>query len=189
MSEQSGGAAANKNGRQLEEMIDNLLRLKGFSPTRAATLAECLAQRGTLPGYVEAGWFSRRCRVPLTANYHPSGKRHALVDFVVNTTVGGLVVLSAKSQTSGGSAQEKLEYEVQQLIATEYPAALAIIGEGWSMEVLAQLWERSRHFGGGRIYLFRSIEKLSAWISAGLPVAGGTTTYSTVFARWCDREP
>lgn len=188
------GALAVKSGMAAEEMIRSMLRVAGYRLTIAKTLSELQAERRGL--FPETGCYAFKCKVPLVASYH-CGKHHAEVDFVVCTPVGEYVLISSKRQNSNGSAEEKLEYELQQLIATELPAAMFVMGPvkgrdaetGWSLHVLQQIWERARHFGGSRLLLFRKVERLQAWISNKMPVRSGAITASAIFDQYCDREP
>jgi phage terminase large subunit GpA-like protein len=189
------GARAVANGLVLEDAIRSALRVEGYTALRADSLGELTSKRTGL--FPEAGCFAQQCHVPLTADCHAGRNRRARVDFVALTRDGETVLVSAKSQTSDGSAEQKLEYEIRDLLSTELPAAMLVHGPvkgrdaatGWTLEVLEKIWERTRADGGNRILLFRTIERLQAWIHAGLPVRGRGRTASTVFAEFCDREP
>jgi hypothetical protein len=106
---------------------------------------------------------------------------------VYNGRVGDHVLLSIRSQVEGGSAEEKLEYEIQNLMATPIPAAMLVYGpargrdgeEGWREHVLRVVWERAKPLGANRVYLVRSAEKFSRWLEGGPPVAGrGRTAFA-----------
>ncbi len=191
----SQGAKAVANGRILEEAIRSALRLGAYTGVKAYTLTELESKRNGL--FPETGCFAHQCAVPLIADCHAGKNRKATVDFVVLSLHGEIVLISAKSQTSDGTAEQKLEYEIRDLLSTELPAAMLVYGpikhldadEGWTLEVLQKIWERTRADGGNRILLFRSIEKLQTWIHAGLPVRGRGRTASAIFAEFCDREP
>jgi len=182
-----GGRRAALNGHRLQEAINRQLILLGYRPNRAASLAEFKSSRETL--YPTAGQFAEQCKVPLVAPYHRGRNRFATVDFLNLTGANEFVILSLKSQSSQGTADQKLEYEVQQLIATELPAAMLVYGDGWHPEVLHEIWERAQHYGSSRVLLFRRIERLTAWMQAGMQVAGHGATSADIFAHYCDREP
>ena len=100
-----------------------------------------------------------------------------------------MVLLSSKSQQSSGSAEEKLWYEIQQLISTELPAAMFVSGNGFRQFFLEEVWELTRHYGGSRVYLFRTVERLARWLRDGVPVSGQGVRNSDIWAEYCDREP
>ena len=181
------GALANQSGRHHEQSIRALLRAKGYTPVKARSLGELRGQRKGL--YTEAGCFAEQCEVPLIAPYHQGRDRRVTVDFAVWTPGEQAVLLSVKSQESAGSADEKLEYEVSKLIATELPAALFVHGDGFRQAVLEEVWERGRHHGNSRVLLFRTYPKLLHWIEDGMPVAGRGTTNSEIFMRYADLAP
>jgi len=177
-------------------MIRNLLQIQGYSRNyHAKTLEQLKEARTTL--FPVNGQFAEQCKVRLLAPYHLGADRRALVDFVMLNRGDDVVLLSIKSQQSDGTADEKLEFETQQLIATEQPAAMLVFGPvrgrdaetGWRLHVLEEIWERARHFGSGRVLLFRNTEKLTRWIQHGMPVAGRGTTSAEIFSRYCDRQP
>lgn len=192
---EKGGQTAVFNGLRCQEIIRNLLLLQGYCRNRAVSLEELRASRMTL--FPVRGQFAEQCKVRLLAPYHQRENRHALVDFVAITRLDDIVLLSIKSQHSNGTAEQKLEYEIQQLIATELPAAMLVFGpirgrddiSGWSPDVLGEIWERARYYGSNRVLLFRTPEKLTNWIQEGMPVGGRGITSAEIFARYCDREP
>lgn len=192
----SGGANANYNGDKHQRMVREILIGKGYIRSNARTLEDFKAAKYTL--YPAPGQWCEQCRVPLVSPYHQGRNRAAVVDCLVHSNAGDFINVSLKSQQVNGSAEQKLEFEIQQLIATELPSAMLVIGpvkgrdgpEGWSPDVLGEIWERTRHFGSSRILLFRTIEeKFMRWINAGTPVGGRGRTISDVFAEFCDREP
>ncbi len=184
---QSQGAKAVANGLVVEEAIRSTLRLQCFTPVRAATLAELRSKGNGL--FPESGCFATHCDVPLKAPYHAGKNRTARVDFAIITLHGDEVLLSIKSQQTSGTTDEKLEFETQQLIATELPSILLVHGNGFRLHLLEEIWERTKWFGEKRVYLFRDIDRLTRWIRDGLPVAGRGRTFSDIFAEYCDREP
>ncbi len=191
-----GGARASNNGRNAQNMIRELLLIKGWtSVPYVHTLEALLHSKQTL--FPVPGQFVEQCEVPLIAPYHRGSDRIAMLDFVCLTKLESVVLLSIKSQHSSGTAEQKLEYEIQQLIATEQPAAMFVYGplrgrdapSGWTTNVLGEIWERAQHWGSNRVLLFRHVEKLTRWIEAGMPTAGRGKTNASVFAEFCDREP
>jgi hypothetical protein len=197
MHELSQGAKAVQNGRIVENTIASLLRLKGLVKVPAGSLESLRASRQGL--WAEQGCFCQQCGVPLVAPCHRSTyNAKARVDFLIYTLAQDFVIISSKSQCSDGTAEEKLEFEIHQLIDTEIPAAMLVYGpmrgqggatQGWSPDVLKPTWARAQHYGNNRIYLFRSVDRLTRWIEAGLPIARGGRTNSSISAEFCDREP
>lgn len=191
----SQGAVAVFNGLRAQTLVKQFLLLGGYQHSPARFLTELQAQKGSL--YDVTGQFADQCKVPLVAPYHQGRNRMVTVDFVILAKSGDVILLSVKSQRSDGSADEKLEFEVQQLIATELPAAMIVLGPiqgrdgptGWRPAVLGEIWERARYYGSNRVLLFRTGEKLSRWIQAGMPVGGRGVTNAQIFAEYCDREP
>jgi hypothetical protein len=185
----TGGALAVRNGESVATIVREMLSLRGYRKNPEKTLKLFDESHNELfPG---EGQYAEKIQVPLIAHYHRGAKRFAEADFFVYTLTGFSVLISVKSQHSDGTAEEKLEYEYQQLLATEIPVAMFVFGpirgvdakHGWNSEVLCQVWERARHFGGSGIYLFRKPEKLAAWIDDGFPLPRGRETYSSIFAR------
>lgn len=84
-----------------------------------------------------------RCGIPFSSQVHvggkPGGGRHR-VDHVVHRGNGQDLLVSCKTQTSTGTAEEKLPFELMKLAHTvtddmkrwgEY-AVLVVAGDGWS---------------------------------------------------------
>jgi hypothetical protein len=190
-----GGARANFNGRNAQQMIATLLRHAGYQYSTMHTLEGLKNTPTTMWGMGQQ--FTSECYVPLIAPYHQGRDRKARVDFVVQKPSEDLVLVSVKSQDSNGSAEQKLEYEIQQLVATELPAAMIVLGPvrgrdaktGWNHDVLCEIWERAKYYGASRVLLFRSVGKLEKWIKEGLPTGGRGVTPAAIFAQYCDREP
>ena len=191
----TGGQKANDHGERAKSIVRNMLRLRGFEPRLARTLAELQATKSSL--FSPPGQFAEGCLVPLRAPWHRRTDLSTKVDFVILLGSGHTVLLNIKSQHSDGSAEHKLEYVIQQLISTELPSALLVLGpirgqdddHGWSLDVLGPIWDRAMHYGGSRVFLFRTPERLTTWIQAGMPVGDRGVTSAEVFARFCDREP
>jgi hypothetical protein len=189
-----GGCAAD-NGNRAQRIVRELLGLKGYHRCPfVSTLGQLLEAKGTL--YPVAGQFAEQCRVPLIARCYRPGRLTA-VDFVVLSRCEQPILLSIKSQHSNGTAEQKLDCEMLQLIGTEQPAAMLVYGPlrgrdgdcGWSPDYLGEFWERARDYGASRLFLFRSVERLGRWIEAGLPTPSRGKTASEIFAEFCNREP
>ena len=184
-----------RNGIHAQEMIKNMLSIAHFQHSRAKTLEEFIQCKETL--FPVAGQYADECYVPLNAPWHQKKQRKARVDFLIMPQSRELVVVSVKSQQVNGTAEGKLEYECQQLISTQLPAAMLVIGpikgrdskEGWTLEVLEQIWERVRYYSNDQILLFRTDAKIRRWFKEGLPVARQGKTTSQIFNLYCDLEP
>lgn len=192
----SQGGRAAFNGMIFEKEVFASLRAQGYTFLKDVHHLDGIKVRtGHL--FPETGCFAKQVAVPLTAPYHTAKNRHAVVDFLIHTPDREFVVLSIKSQQVNGTAEEKLEFELHQLVASELPSGLLVVGPlrgrdgklGFSPDVLGPFWDRIHHFGERRIYPFRSNLKLCHWIRSGLPVAGKGRTYSSLIAEYCDREP
>jgi hypothetical protein len=189
------GARAVENGRLIEKMIESHLCALGYLPNRYGHSVDALVRAHKTLTPV-AGQFICQCTAPLIAPYHRGHGRTARVDFGILTCRHDVVLVSIKSQQSDGTAEEKLEFEVQQLIATELPAAMLVYGPlrgrdgptGWSPDVLGPIWERALYLGGNRVLLFRDTPKFIRWAEAGFPVPGRGVTSAAIFAEFCDRE-
>jgi len=193
---ESQGARANYNGALFDREVHASIKALGYTfLPKVHHIESVKARTGHL--FAETGCFAAEVRVPLSAPYHSGRQLEAVVDKLIYTPSGEFVVLSIKSQQSGGSCDEKLEFEFHQLVATELPAALLVCGPlkgrdgpgGWSAKVLLPFWDRIFHFGERRVYPFRSNIKMCQWIKAGLPVAGKGVSHSCIVNEFCDREP
>jgi hypothetical protein len=190
-----GGARAVSNGKAAQTMIRGILTGHGYTPAYVPSLKGLLNSKATL--WPTSGQFAPECRVPLTAPCHRGRERSVRVDFLVLTKLNEAVVLSVKSQDKDGTADEKLEYEIRQLMSTGLPAAMVVIGPvrgrdgptGWREHILQNIWDRILYEAGARVFLFRDTERVTRWIHAGMPVGGQGTTPSQVWAEFCDREP
>ena len=184
-----------ENGLRLQRIVAEMLALKGYRRVRAGSIEGLLQAKNAL--FAERGCYAEQCDVPLVARCHARHKWTARVDFAVLAESGEVVLLSIKHQQVNGTADEKIEHEIRQLMATEHPAAILVHGplrgrdgrEGWRAEVLCPVWERTLDEGRSRILLFRTEERLARWIGDGMPVGGRGTTTAAVFAEYCDREP
>jgi hypothetical protein len=185
MSDSQGGRACS-NGDAHERMIREMLACHGYTKVRTDTVAGLQSWKRGL--YAETGCYAQHIKVPLVAHYHKVG-RVAVVDFGIINASAETVLLSNKSQQVSGSAEEKLWYEIQQLISTELPAAMFVYGNGFRQCFLEEIWELTRHFGGSRVYLFRTIERLTRWIREGVPVSGRGVRNQDIWAEYCDRQP
>ncbi len=190
----SQGGRANFNGRKFEELIAAALRALGYACVPAKNLDDLISRKNGL--FTEVGIFARKCHIPFDAPCHRRKNRSAEVDCAIHTNANETIILSCKSQAVNGSAEEKLEFEIRNLWATGWPAAMCVLGplrgrdgkEGWSPDVLEPIWERTMD-GNDRIMLFRSIPRLLTWVEAGLPIASGRRTFLSLFTEFCDREP
>lgn len=190
-----GGNAAN-NGDRAQRLIRELLLMQGLRPVHnIKTVNGLLQSKRTL--FPVPGQFLEQCQVPLVAPYHQGKNRAIVVDFGVLSKTEEVILFSIKSQSSNGTAEQKLEFEIRRLIATELPSIMFVHGPlrgrdgptGWSPDVLEEIWERSRQDGGDRVFLFRKEEKLIRYVRDGMPVPGRGLRSSDIWAMYCDREP
>jgi hypothetical protein len=183
------------NGYLAEQAIRIQLRQLDYAENRVKTIEQFRMATGQL--FPVAGQFAYKCEVPLVAHYHEGAKLRCEVDFLLYTSMRDFVCLSIKSQMVDGTADEKLEYEINQLVASELSAAMLVVGpvrgrdaeQGWRFHVLKAIWDRTLKQGMNRVLLFRKPEKLSVWLRAGAPVAGGGRNARQIFVEYCDMEP
>jgi hypothetical protein len=191
----SQGAKATEAGERLKRFVASQLEVKGFVYNPGKTFGQFCESPGLL--FAAAGQYAVRCHVPLRAPYHAGSRFTALADFLIRTAAGQLVCLAIKCQESGGTAEERLEFKVMNLLATGLPVAVFVHGPlagrdaetGFSPEVLYPIWQRVQHHGRLRVYLFRHEDRLGRWIADGLPMSVKPHEYDGLCANYCDPEP
>ncbi len=199
MNEQGGSFAA-INGREIENLIRILLSRCLRMNKDAKTLSQLLNitrwQGNLYEDDGSIGSFCTQCEVPLVSNANHGKNRKAVIDFALVTKSGDPCVLSVKSQKSDGSAEQKLWFEIQQLIDTEMPSAMLVYGpvkhrdsvSGWGHEFLKTIWDWTK-WHGKSVLLFRNEDNLMRWIRDGFPTTGKGRTFQQTFRDYCDQEP
>lgn len=191
-----GGSTAALNGKEAEGLIRSVLINKGlrYNPHAKSIIGLC-ENRHMLFDDKAIGEFGTQCDVPLVGPAHDGRKRKATIDFVLTNHNSDPVLLSVKSQRSDGSVEQKLWFEIQQLIDTQIPSAILVYGptstakrEGWKLDFLREIWDLTR-YNGKNIFLFRGLGKFERWIDDGFPIPGKIQTHASIFQKYCDAEP
>ena len=137
---------------------------------RRNTQTGIVQEQMVIPALTLGGYDSVRS---LNIGTRPSGKRH-IVDVVATSRDGRRFLISLKWQQVGGTAEEKIPYEVICLAhamktgeGKYHDAYLVLGGEGWTLRRFYLEDGLSQHLVDGRLVKIRSLEAFVALANQG----------------------
>ncbi len=197
----NGGLNANKSGQAYERLIETLIRThaKLACCEYARTLEGLTTNRGALFDADElTGQYGRQITVALRGDVFEANNRITKADFAMCSFDRRIALVSVKSQESDGSADSKLWWEIEQLIATQKPAAVVVLGPnrkpgqtGWSGKTLASMWDALKQRRNNSILMFRETDTFTRWLMDGFPITGkgATGTFEDVWQKYASNHP
>ncbi len=151
-----GGKTANKNGTELEGLVQHILENKEYQFVERNKFL--LATNG-----LKQKLYTRQMVIGESI-YSTSENKHEInADFLYYKPLGNIFIIECKSQTSAGSIDEKYPY-LNENIRTQYPYKTIIVLDAPAAKKGAKEWlKRQEKINPNLAHVFQDFSEFRAW--------------------------
>lgn len=158
-----GGSTANQLGNQLENLVEEIIKNSGYEfvvKSKFIVATNALSQK----------LYTKQMQICESIYSTPDIQHHCKADFVIFNPQNNerYMIIECKSQTSGGSVDEKYPY-LNENIKTQYPYKTIIILDAPAAKKGAVEWLKSqKNINTNLVNVFQNFSEFRAWAHKNL---------------------